>query len=152
MAKIISLKVIVDALDMLNENTEAFLDRESGEVIYITEDDRFELESDDPDSVPDWQREHLAKIREVVETDRAVALPTSFDIHEWSIMKNFCNTIAAEQERGQLLDAIEGKGAFRMFRSTVDRLGLKDQWFAFRHSALEQVAREWLENKNIPYE
>ena len=67
-------------------------------------------------------------------------------------MKNFCNTIATEQERGQLLDAIQGKGAFRMFRSTVDRLGLKDQWFAYRHSALEQVAREWLEHKNIPYE
>ena len=54
--------------------------------------------------------------------------------------------------RDQLFDAISGRGAFRMFRSTLDRLGLREDWYAYRHSAFEDIARDWLEEHNIRFE
>jgi hypothetical protein len=51
-----------------------------------------------------------------------------------------------------LYEAIHGKGAFRWFRHSLDRFGLREQWYSFRHSALEEIAREWLETNDIPFE
>lgn len=152
MEKKISLHEVTDTLESLSEGIDAFLDRQTGEIIIVTEDDRFELDADDPDHAPEWQREHLAFLRETLETDRLVPLPSQYDIHEWSIMESFCGTVQNPRARDQLYDAIGGKGAFRMFRSTLDRLGLRKEWHAYRTSALEEIARDWLEENGIPFQ
>jgi len=152
MAKVVSLRDIVDALDAPSQETETFLDRETGEIIYVTEDDQVALEAPDPDDIPEWQRAHLAKLREVLNTDRLVQLPNSYEIHEWSIMERFCGTVADAQARDQLFESIQGRGAFRMFRSTLERFGLREQWYAYRRSAFEEIVEEWLEANNIPHD
>lgn len=152
MAKIVSLQEIVDILEVPSQETESFLNRETGEIIYVTEDDRFELEAQDPHVVPEWQREHLAKIREVLNTDRLVQLPGAYDVHEWSIIERFCGTVADTQARDQLVESIHGKGAFRLFRNTLERFGLQEEWYTYRRFAFEQIAREWLEANSIQYE
>ena len=152
MPKIVHLQDIVDVLDGASEESEAFVDLESGEIIHITEDDRRELDADDWASVPEWQREHLATIRELLGTERLAKLPGSYDIHEWSIMERFCGTVANQIARQQLFDSIHGTGAFRMFHNTLEQFRLKEEWYAYRQSALEEIAREWLDENGIPYE
>jgi hypothetical protein len=46
-------------------------------------------------------------------------LPDRFDIHEWSIMEEFARGQDNDRIRQELLDAIHGAGAFRMFRSLI---------------------------------
>ena len=41
-----------------------------------------------------------------------------------------------EWVRQELLEAIHGAGAFRMFRSTIRRLGIEKSWYLFREEAL----------------
>ncbi len=147
----VSLRDIVEAMDVSNPEWESFLDPESGEIITITDEDRSSLEDEEPELLPDWQREHLPKVREVLESDRFLRLPDSFEIHEWSIMERFCHTIDVTTARDELLDAAHGRGAFRHFRSTIDRLGLRDQWHSFRGAAFEEIAREWLRGRGIPF-
>ena len=48
-------------------------------------------------------------------------------------------------------DAIHGAGAFRTFRSVIRRLGIEDDWFHFRQTAFEDIAKEWLEANDIPF-
>ena len=93
-----------------------------------------------------------AKVQEAIESDSFLALPGSFDIHEWSIMERFAHDQAVGPHRDELVDALHGRGAFRMFLSAVRRLGLKDEWYRFRDSAFEEIAKEWLEVKSIEYE
>ncbi|MCP4039881.1 MAG: hypothetical protein GY733_23250 [bacterium] len=151
MSVIVSLEDIVGAMDLPNQEWESFLDPELGEIITVTEDDRSALEDAEPDLLPDWQRELLPKIRKAVESDSCVRLPTSFDIHEWSIMERFCHAVGDASAQGELLESIHRSGAFRAFRSTLDRLGLREQWYAYRQAGLEQIARDWLEAHRIPY-
>jgi hypothetical protein len=148
----IRLHDIVDALDAPCQEIESFLDPETGEIIAITEDDRFELDNPDPDAIPEWQREHLAKIQQTLGTGRLLQLPSPYLIHEWSIMEKFSGSVADPEARQRLLHAIHGRGAFAFFRQTLDQLNLRDAWFAYRRAAFEEVAREWLESNNIPYE
>ena len=147
----VSLQDIVDGLEMVSDQVEVYLDMQTGETVIVTEDDRFELDINKIEQAPEWQREHLAFLRDNMETDRLVPFPSAFDIHEWSIMERFCGTVTNARHREQLFDAIGGRGAFRMFRSTLDRLGLRDEWHAFREEALAEIARDWLKENNIQF-
>jgi hypothetical protein len=97
--------------------------------------------------LPQWQQEIVTELR-ALDIDRLLPLPDRFDIHEWSIMRDF----AAEQDeqaRDALLDAVHGAGAFRSFKRELDHLGLRDAWFSYRRARFEQIATEWLEEHGL---
>ena len=66
-------------------------------------------------------------------------------------MEGFCYTIENAKHREILLDSIRGKGAFQRFRETLERFVLKEEWSSFRQSALQKIARDWLEENKIAY-
>jgi len=147
----VSLKEIVDAMDMLSDGMFAYLNPQTGEIITLSEDDRAMVEDEefDEDDLPQWQRDALPKIREVLESDEFLELPDKFEIHEWEIMERFALE-SGNKHREELLHAIHGEGAFRHFKRAVQRLGIEQKWFRFRESALEEIARDWLKEHGIP--
>ena len=152
MAVVVSLKDIVDAMDEVGSEWESYLNPETGEIVTVTDEDQIALESHEPEeNLPEWQREDLSKVRRALESGQFIQLPDQFDIHEWSIMERFCLAVRDEARREELLDAIHGRGAFRHFRSTIERLGITDKWYDFRYKELEQIAKDWLEDHEIPY-
>jgi hypothetical protein len=152
MRMIVSLNDIVEAFELATDQTEAYLDAESGRVVLVSQDDEIELMHRDSADLPEWQREHLQTVRKVLKSKPLLRLPNSVEIHEWSIMETFCNSITDTIAREKLLESIHGKGAFQRFRKALDELAKSDEWFAFRKSNLEQIARDWLESKKIRYE
>ena len=147
------LRNVVDAIDSLMDGFTAYLNRETGEVYTVEDEEARSLdEGEGLDDIPDWQREGLAMAQEVLESEDWLALPDKFDVHEWSIMEQFADSIENEDLRRDLLDAIHGRGAFRYFRDTIDRYGMRDVWFDYKALALEKIAIEWLDEKGIKYE
>lgn len=153
MAVVISLREVVDGIELQSDECEAYLDPETGEIVAVTEDERRLVEEGgrDDKNLPEWQREALPKIRAALESRRCLRLPDRFDVHEWDIMRRFSQAQGNERARLELLDAIRGSGAFCMFRSAIQRLGLEDAWFRFRNGIIEEIAREWLEEHDLPY-
>jgi hypothetical protein len=162
----ISLKKLVDEMDVIGDEVTVYLNRQSGEFAYVTDDDaraaeemEEEGEGEEDDALEegeepafiDRDRESLAKTREILETDDWLALPSKFDIHEYAIMRDFCDSIENEDLRADLLDAIHGSGAFRRFKNMIGRRGLLDQWYAWRREAFEEIARDWLTEREIPF-
>ena len=66
-------------------------------------------------------------------------------------MKNFCYAVQNEALRNKLLDLIRGSSAFRRFKNFIDHKGIVKDWYAFRESALKEIASEFLEEANIPF-
>ena len=152
MGAVISLRQIIEAMEMRTDESVSYLNPETGEIIMVTEEERLLVEEGEPlDDVPEWQREMLPKIRAALESDLFLALPDRFDIHEWSIMDEFARAQTSERIRQELADAIHGPGAFRMFRSAIRRLGLEHSWYQFRDEAIAKIARNWLEEHKLPY-
>jgi len=87
----------------------------------------------------------------VLESPDFLPLPSKFDIHEWAIMRDFTEDRSETRERAELLDAIHGAGAFRNFRRAIRLLRIEEEWYRFRQSALEELARDWLEDLGIPF-
>ena len=150
---VVSLKNVVDAMDLPNNEWTSYLNPKTGEIVTVTDEDRQLVEDEDLDEheLPDWQRESLPKVRAALESGDFLALPDKFEIHEWAIMERFSNSQARAARRDELLDAIHGAGAFRSFRSAVRRLGIEDDWFRFRQTAFEDVAKDWLEAHDISF-
>lgn len=151
MATVISLREVIEAIATTNEDCASYLDPETGEIITVTEEERYLVEEESLEDVPEWQREMLPKIRAALEGDRFLELPDRFDIHEWSIMDEFSRAQGSQRIRQELADAIHGAGAFRVFRNAIQRLGLEKSWYQFRDEALAEIARNWLEEHKLPY-
>jgi hypothetical protein len=153
MAPRVKLREVVEAIDLPNQDWQSYLNADTGEVVTVTDEDRALVEDgEDLDDLPALQRETLPKTREALESDRFLPLPDSFEIHEWSIMERFGEGRASARQRDELLDSLHGRGAFRMFKSAIRRLGIEEEWYRFRDSAFEQIAKDWLEAHGIEYE
>ncbi|HEU4887459.1 MAG TPA: hypothetical protein VFV49_06210 [Thermoanaerobaculia bacterium] len=150
----VSLDAVAEELDILMDETTAYINRKTGEIASVSNDDASLVEDEDEEAVqdlPPWQAEMLPKLREILSGEDWEALPTKFDVHEWEIMRKFADSVDDERLADRLRNAIHGKGAFRMFRAAVEDAGLRKEWFQFKHQALLEIAREALDELGIPY-
>jgi hypothetical protein len=149
----VSLREVVDEMDMLSDETTVYLNRTTGEFVPVSDEHARFAEAGDEnwDELSDWERDEVPKAKEVLESDDYVALPGKFEIHEWSIMERFCHSLENHAWADELLNAIQGRGAFRYFKDTVRRLGIQDDWYRFRNEAFQEIARDWLRENEIPF-
>ncbi len=150
----VHLNDIIEALEMPFDETPVYLDLDAGQVEAVSEYllRKAEKPGAEAPDLPDWQKDEWEIAKRIVSTDRFIALPTKFDVHEWGIMEEFSNSVESEGTRNDLLNAIHGAGAFRHFKATVRRLGIESAWFAFRADALRQIAIDWCEENQIVWQ
>jgi hypothetical protein len=79
-----------------------------------------------------------------------IRLPNQYDIHEYSIMEDFAETILDDRKREKLFDALHGRKPFRHFKDTLNYIGLDQAYYAFRSSAFIGIAMEWCKDNDIP--
>jgi len=152
MATVISLKEVIDAIEVQMDESVSYLNPDTGEIIAVGEEERTIVEEErGEEEIPQWQQEMMPKIRQALKSDKMLVLPTKFDVHEWSIMQQFALAQKDERTARELNDAVHGAGAFRMFRSAIRRLGIEQNWYNFRNEALKRIAIEWLEEHQLRY-
>ena len=149
----VQLKAVVNEMETGTEEWRAFINRKTGELASFSGDiiSAVEDEEEASDLTPEWELEVWQACRRVLDDADFIRLPTQYDIHEYDIMKRFCLSRDDDGERDLLLDAIAGRGAFRMFKSTIHRRGIEQEWYSYRDAALRRIAAEFLEAEGIPY-
>ena len=149
--KQVSLQSVVNEMDVLGEEWTAYINKKTGELVTVTEEETniVDVGGEDDEFIPEWQRETLPKVREVLESDDFVALPNKFEIHEYSIMERFCLSLSDEGLQDEMLHAIRGSGAFRRFKDAIHHKGIQDDWYRFRDQALKRIAIDFLESEGI---
>jgi len=152
MSVVVSLREVVDALDMQGDESRNYLDPATGKIVLISDEEIGLIEGEDDFSdLLEWQRESLPELRDAWNSGRLLALPDKFEIHEWNIMQRFADSREDEQCGQELAGAIHGRGAFRMFRDCLSRHDLVDDWHRFRNEKFEQIAKEWLKSHGLAY-
>ncbi|MCR5796508.1 MAG: hypothetical protein K6G63_01120 [Eubacterium sp.] len=69
-------------------------------------------------------------------------LPTSFDIRDYDIMEDFVNILSGSTYY-RLASVIQGKGALRRFKDTVNHLGIAQEWYDFQAVAYKLKSARW---------
>jgi len=149
--KPVSLQSVVNEMDIPSDEMTAYINKKTGELFTVSEEETriIEAGNEDDEFIPQWQKEILPKVREVLESDDFVALPDKFEIHEYSIMERFCLSLPDEAMQNELLHAIRGSGAFRRFKDAIYRKEIQDDWYRFRNEALKRIATDFLESEGI---
>ena len=142
---------LIDALEAQSDSHSFNLDRQTGEVYTISEDaiSLSEGETDSVHLIAAWQEDEVELARRIQSSDRYLALPDQWEVNEWDIMADFSKLIKKDDKRIGLLKAIHGSHAFRRFKDQIVHFGVRDDWFAFRRRAFEEILMAWCEENGI---
>lgn len=133
----VKLSDIIDAIEMTDQYSEYFLDKETGKVEWVSD--------------MAMTQEEQEEVYDRLDERGFYRLPTSFDIHDYDIMEEFVYTLSGSA-RDKLASAIQGKDAFRRFKDTVIRLGIDQEWYDFQSAEYKRKAARWCEDNGIEYE
>nr|AAP58623.1 hypothetical protein [uncultured Acidobacteriota bacterium] len=143
---------VIQALESAGDELTHYLDKRTGEIVMITNEEMEAAEEDELISeFPEWQRDTILKAREILKSENFLALPDQLDIHEYKIMEDFCLAFENRRVGEDLHRLIKGSGAFRRFKNAIYSMGADEAWHQFRQKEIEKIAIEWLEEQQIPY-
>lgn len=149
---IVKLSDIIDAMQMQSETMSCYLNKKTGEITPISEEEMDAAENGEfTDEAPEWQQEGIKTAREILETDDYISLPSQFDIHEYEIMEKFCSSIKDQQVSADLYELIKGRGAFRRFKNKILQYDIEQDWYQHRDAAYREIAKEWCEENKIEF-
>lgn len=157
MNKPVDLIELVEQMDMQCEEYSIFVNKANGVIFTVSADKLRDVE--DGETVPpydgyqDWEKEELRDCESIIDDDDEiyVEIPSKYDIHEYSIMEEFCLSIADNKLSDELYYAIRGNGAFRRFKDLIQRHGIADDWYKYRDNKYREIAIEWCEENDIEY-
>lgn len=129
----VKLQTIIDALELVNDETSVYYDTESGNTeIWLEYGDN------------DIDEEEL---EERLDEGRYIAFPDRMEINEYHMMEAF-----AYNRDERLVVAIKGRGAFRRFKDMAENIGLIDDWYEFRDNCYKSRAEDWCRTHNLEWD
>ena len=129
----LSIHTAAEMFEMINAESHVFYNTATGEF--------------------DHYNEYFAEDEETEPFEEApwIAAPSHRDIGEYEIMAEFAEGISDPHKNELLSLALGGKGAFRRFKETLRRVGLTEEWYAFKHNAYGEIVKAWCEENRIAY-
>lgn len=160
----INLESLKQAFDSRSNDGDHYLNTKTGEILLVSEHGRYELErlSERAESLEHLeelvQHDVKASLREAVislaryeaDEENYVFIPTLTSSDGYHDMEDFIETVNNVALQEMLQEAIQGKGAFRRFRDTLnDAPDERERWFEFKDACIERRVREWLTKHGI---
>ncbi len=128
------LEDVTLALEMVNDTSKGYYDLTTHKIEWLDE--------------LSMTYEEYEAAAEVLDQHGFERLPEQREINEYRMMEDFAN----EYDSAELFEAIDGRGAFRRFKSAIRRLGLLEEWYRFREEQYKRLALEWCEECGIELE
>ncbi len=135
----IPLQQVIEAIEMADDAFTALWDSKTGETVYL-----------DDGLISGMRNEELENLLET-EGERFYRFPTKWDIHEYSIMEDFIDSLTPGGIQDELAWAIRGSGAFRRFKDKLYFFGIEQQWYDFRDNAFRELAIRWCRDNELEY-
>lgn len=133
-----------------------YVDTESGTTELVTENvmDAVLARSELAPQTPADVKLMFKLASEIVydEDGRFIKLPGQLDVLEWDIMRRFSQTLTEPQASAEFTECVRGSNAFRGFNTCLRKYKLHNDWEIFRERALRNVAVQFCEQHNIPFE
>ena len=148
----VNLEEVLEAIKMRTRDSNYFYNKKTGEIHYITDDELRDAEDGiDISEYPEWQQESLKTAIDIFSTDNYIKLPDDYEINDYKIMEDFCYSIEDKELRNKMVNAIDGKGAFRIFKDKIYEYDLADEWYEYQDKRFKEIAIEWCERHDIKY-
>lgn len=150
----VEMSELIEALETATDSVSGYYCISRNEFIMIDHEARRWVEDQlDINDAPEWMKaqiEHAKAIEEGYKKDY-YPLPDKFDIDEYAMMNRFAHRINNVDSSREVMQAIKGRGAYRMFRKAITDHGLLDQWYGFRKQCYKELAIDWCQRYGLDY-
>lgn len=146
----VEVKEVADIIGILDDQTHAYINRRTGELVTVSDEDLALAENESDEEVPEWQRENIESAKLVLSSDDYIQLPGQFDFHEYRVMERFCLSLGDVELQDKLLSYLRGRRAFRRFKDGIHEAAIEKLWYDYRDQALMELAAVFLEDEGIP--
>jgi hypothetical protein len=168
------LEINFDEIQKAQEDTEReafdyFLDKETGEVIILSQDiinraweilsesyddiaDFEDVEPDEIPDIPDWMEDEIELALDVFmnKHDHYIRIPERNPAKMYAAMTTFADTVQNQGLKDSLCRALNGPGSFRRFKDTLAAFQKeKKLWHGFNAKASRNEIEEWLRTCGI---
>lgn len=133
------LQDVIDAIEQTDSNHE-FYYYPLEEIIFLVNDGQI---------ISDLEELQDKKLDDL---DDVISLPTQQERNDYGIMEDFIAQVEDQTAYEWLTNSIKGRGAFRMFRATLNRFNLTNDYYQFRDDAYEEIAINWCNEYGIEYD
>ncbi len=151
----VDLKELVSEMEM-GENMEltGYLDVETGEIISMPDSVMAAVEEGDEavEDLAEWEQDLVETAEKILsdEKNRFRLIPKRESREGYEIMVAFAETIKGKGLREKLAIALNGRGAFRRFRSVLnDHPEELERWYKFKDDWMRKEAAGWLQDHGI---
>ncbi len=134
----LNIQDIIDAMDMIDDHTEAFYSRQLDDIVLLQYGSYATLDA--------------KGVRINEESDTLTPLPDRYEINDYRNMELFIETVKDETAAEWLRNAIHGRGAFRMFRAACERFHILNDWYDFREKRHAETAVAWCLENGFEYD
>lgn len=145
---------IIDAVDFDSDMSESYLNTKTEQVCMFTDEELLAAEKGvDLSDSAEWYREAVASAKHYLENqDDYLSLPEKYDFNEYRIIEKFIARVVIPKQSEMLSRSIHGKGAFRRFKTELEKLGLLDEWHKYRGQKLREFVEFWCKENKIDFE
>lgn len=133
------LQDVIDAIEQTDSSHE-FYYYPLEEIIFLVNDGQI---------ISDLEELQDKKLDDL---DDVISLPTQQERNDYAIMEDFIAQVEDQTAYEWLKNSIKGRGAFRMFRATLNRFNLTNDYYQFRDDAYEEIAINWCNEYGIEYD
>lgn len=133
------LQDVIDAIEQTDSSHE-FYYYPLEEIIFLVNDGQI---------ISDLEELQDKKLDDL---DDVISLPTQQERNDYAIMEDFIAQVEDQTAYEWLTNSIKGRGAFRMFRATLNRFDLTNDYYQFRDDAYEEIAINWCNEYGIEYD
>ena len=145
----VNLSDLITGVESQSDENFSYIDKRTNTVCLISQE-AISAAEDGEDDYPEWMDEMVQLAKSYLEDDtNFIALPSQYDVDEYSMMENFTFSLNDERHKENLSIALQGKGAFRRFKDTVIYLGIEDNWYQYRDKQYKEFVLEWCEMEGI---
>ena len=134
----VTIEDILDAMEMVDQYSEFFLNETTGEIIMVSE--------------TSMSREEIDAIYDRLDDDGYFKLPTQYDIDDYNIPEDFVNNLPHSEAKDFLENAIASQDSFEQFQQGIESYDLVDDWYQFHDRTYRRIAENWCIDNEIEYE
>ena len=156
--------------DLVRDAFDYFLDRETGEIIILSEDiikkaqeileesydddigDFEDVEVEKVPVIPEWMEDEIELALDIFiyEKERYERIPERNHQYGYNTMKEFALTLDDETLKQTLLGLLDGKNAFRRFKDALGQYPKERKlWYGFNAKAARNEIEAWLKTIGI---
>jgi len=157
--------------DVIRDSFDYFIDTGTGEVITFSEeiltevksklynddneeigDDIEYIEFDKEPDLPDWMLDEIDLALEILfdEEGKFIRIPERNTHSAYKTMNEFIETVKDSELKEKLVNALNGKGAFRKFKDAlIDFPKERKRWHGYNAKSMKREIAEWLKNIGI---